>query len=269
MKTVGVYLLCLIAVLGFSGCQSSQKSVTKGSSDVGTKKNEKEIGATTAAPARILVFSKTKGFRHDSIASGQQALITLGEQANWRLSFTEDARAFSKEGLGRYAVVVFLNTTGDVLDDEQQTAFEHYIATGGGFVGVHSASDTEHDWPWYGQLVGAQFNSHPEVQQARLVVEDNDQLATEHLNDAWLHSDEWYNFNRNPRKDVDVLLSLDEHSYDAGPGAMGDHPIAWQHHVEQGRAFFTGLGHTKESYQSPEFLQHLSGGIHWAAGIDN
>ncbi|QDP01677.1 ThuA domain-containing protein [Thalassotalea sp. PS06] len=233
------------------------------------KENKKEIGATTAAPARILVFTKTQGFRHQSIGDGQQALLKLGEKNNWQVAFSEDSRAFSPENLGRYAVVVFLNTTGDVLNEEQQSAFQSYIETGGGFVGVHSASDTEHGWLWYSQLVGAYFKNHPKVQSATLIVEKDDTAATSHLGDTWVHSDEWYNFNRNPRDNVEVLLSLDESSYDPGNGAMGDHPIAWQREMGQGRTFYTGLGHTIATYTNPLFLEHLTGGIRWAAGMED
>ncbi|HEX5130346.1 MAG TPA: ThuA domain-containing protein, partial [Usitatibacter sp.] len=147
-----------------------------------------------------------------------------------------------------------------------QAAFQNWLRKGRGWVGVHSASDTEYDWPWYGELVGAYFSAHPAIQPARLRVERPGHLATHALAETWSRADEWYAFRTNPRKDVHVLVSLDETSYDAGTTAMGDHPIAWYHGHDGGRAFYTALGHTSESYREPEFLEHITGAIEWAAG---
>jgi len=164
-------------------------------------------------------------------------------------------------------VVVFLSTTGDVLDERQQAAFERFIRAGKGFVGVHSATDTEYEWAWYGGLVGAYFKAHPAIQSASMVVENASHPATSHLSSPWTRTDEWYGFRVNPRAKVNVLLSLDEQTYDPGEGAMdGDHPIAWFHEYDGGRAFYTALGHTRESYAEPDFLAHLEGGIEWASG---
>jgi cytochrome c len=221
----------------------------------------------TAEPAfKILVFSKTAGFRHDSIGAAVAAIQELGAQNNFAVDASEDAGAFSLANLGQYAAVVFLMTTGDVLGADQQVAFEQYIADGHGFVGVHSASDTEYSWPWYGQLVGAYFKNHPAIQPATITVEDGGHPSTSGLPSPWARTDEWYNFQSNPRGNVRVLLSLDEASYDPGAGAMGDHPIAWCHEFAGGRAWYTGGGHTSDSYAEPAFRQHLLGGIRWAAG---
>jgi type 1 glutamine amidotransferase len=156
-------------------------------------------------------------------------------------------------------------TTGDVLDDSQQAAFERYIQAGNGFVGVHSATDTEYDWAWYGGLVGAYFASHPDIQTAAVQREDSTHPSTVSLPDLWVRTDEWYNFQTNPRDngDIHVLASLDEASY-AG-GRMGDHPIAWYRSYDGGRAWYTAGGHTSESYAEPLFLAHLQGGIEYAA----
>jgi type 1 glutamine amidotransferase len=214
--------------------------------------------------ASLLVFSRTAAYRHDSIPAGIQALTKLASERGWQLSATEDASRFSDAGLADYNVVVFLSTTGDVLDDAQQAAFERFIRSGKGFIGIHSATDTEYDWPWYGELVGAYFREHPSVQAADVVVEDAQNPATAALPNPWRRSDEWYAFQSNPRAKVHVLLSLDENSYTPGVANMeGDHPIAWCHDYDGGRAFYTALGHTSESYADPRFMGQLAGAVSW------
>ncbi|MEU6643905.1 ThuA domain-containing protein [Saccharomonospora sp. NPDC046836] len=217
--------------------------------------------------ASVLVFSKTAGYRHQSIPTGIAAIQELGAANHFTVEATEDAAAFTDDNLARFDAVVWLSTTGDVLNADQQAAFERYVAAGGGYAGVHAASDTEYDWPWYGDLVGAYFQSHPQIQPATVNVEDRQHPSTASLPYQWNRTDEWYNFRENPRQDVHVLASLDESSYSPGNGAMGDHPIAWCHENSGGRAWYTGGGHTTESYSEPEFLQHLLGGIQYAAGL--
>ncbi|WP_028659402.1 ThuA domain-containing protein [Nocardioides insulae] len=215
----------------------------------------------------VLVFSRTAGFRHSSIPTGIAAIEKLGAEHGFEVTATEDPTVFTDEGLADYEAVVWLSTTGDVLDEEQQGAFERYIQAGGGYVGVHAASDTEYDWPWYGGLVGAYFNGHPAQQTATIKVSPGLNPATRRLPKRWTRFDEWYNFRNYTRGSVRVLARLDERTYDAGPTAMGhDHPIAWCHRYDGGRAFYTGLGHTEESYSEPEFLAHLLGGIEQVAG---
>ena len=227
--------------------------------------------AASGAPApppendRVLVFSKTAAYRHDAIPDGIAAIRELGAQHGFAVDATEDATAFTRANLARYDAVVFLSTTGDVLDTAQQSAFERYIRAGGGYAGVHAAADTEYDWPFYGGLVGAYFRTHPAVQQATIGVEDRAHPATAQLGAAWQRTDEWYDYRDNPRDGVRVLATLDEASYEGG--TMGeDHPIAWCQDYRGGRAFYTGLGHTKESYTDPAFRQHLLGGIRYATG---
>ncbi|MEV7401337.1 ThuA domain-containing protein [Streptomyces sp. NPDC091267] len=223
-------------------------------------------GAAAAAdPYDVLVFSKTAGFRHDSIPAGITAIQELGGTDGFTVTATEDAGAFTTQNLAGYEAVVFLSTTGDVLDSAQQDALSAYVDGGGGFVGVHAAADTEYDWPAYEHLVGAWFKSHPAIQQAKVVTEDHAHPATAHLDDVWTRTDEWYNYRTDPRDDVHVLQSLDESSYTGGEMA-GDHPITWCHPQQQGRSFYTGLGHTAESYSDPDFRQLLLGGIQYAAG---
>ncbi|GMA33217.1 ThuA domain-containing protein [Litorihabitans aurantiacus] len=215
----------------------------------------------------VLVFSKTAGFRHSSIPAGIAAIEQLGEENNFAVDATEDAAAFTEENLAGYDAVVWLSTTGDVLNADQQAAFESYIQGGGGYAGVHAASDTEYDWPWYGELVGAYFAGHPQNQDATIKVEDHAHDSTAHLPDEWERYDEWYNFRSNPRDTVHVLASLDETTYQAGASAMGiDHPIAWCQAFDGGRSWYTGGGHTEESFSEPDFVRHLLGGIQTAAG---
>lgn len=214
---------------------------------------------------KVLVFSKTAGFRHDSIPAGIEAIKAMSSANHFSADATEDAAAFTEENLAQYAAVVFLSTTGDVLDPAQKAAFEKYIQAGGGYVGIHSASDTEYDWPWYGELVGAYFKDHPEPQSANVIVADAAHPSTSALPGVWTRTDEWYNFRDNPRSKVHVLATLDENSYKGGN--MGfDHPTAWCQSYDGGRAWYTGGGHSVESFSEPAFLQHVLGGIQWAAG---
>ncbi|HEY6207596.1 MAG TPA: ThuA domain-containing protein [Gemmatimonadales bacterium] len=217
------------------------------------------------APFRVLVFSRTTGFRHASIPAAITAVEVLGSVNNFTVEATEDATAFTDSNLARFAAVVFLNTTGDVLDSTQQAAFERYVRAGHGFVGVHSASDTEYGWPWYHALLGATFDSHPPIQQATVVVVDTGHASTRSLPSPWVRTDEWYNFRAEPTA-VSVLAKVDEATYSGGK--MGaEHPISWQHVFEGGRAWYTAMGHTACSYSERPFLDHLLGGIEWAAGV--
>ena len=224
-------------------------------------------GAAETEPRfAVLVFSKTTGYRHDSIPPGIAAIKALGADHEFAVDSTEDAARFTDAGLAGYKVVVFLSTTGDILDDGQKAAFERYIRAGGGFVGVHSASDTEYRWAWYGRLVGAYFADHPEIQPATVHIEDRTHPSTADLPAVWQRTDEWYNFRSNHRGAVHVLARVDEATY-AG-GKMGDdHPIAWCQAIDGGRSWYTAMGHTSESYAEPLFRRHLLGGIESAAGV--
>ena len=214
----------------------------------------------------VLVFSRTMGFRHGSIEKGIESIKRLGDDYGFNVEATEDPSVFNEESLKRYQAVVFLNTTGDVLSSDQEKSFERFIQNGGGFVGVHSAADTEYDWSWYGRIVGAYFDSHPVIQPAEIRVIDRNHPSTEFLSRRWTHTDEWYNYRANPRGRVHVLAVLDEASYEGGNQGI-DHPIAWCHNFDGGRAWYTGLGHTEESYTDQFFLGHLLGGIQYAAGV--
>lgn len=217
---------------------------------------------------RILLFSQTTGFRHKSIPAGISAIEKLAQENGFAVDQTEDPARFSTEGLAPYDVILFLNTNGTLFNNDQRKALENFIQEGGGYVGVHSASATEYDWEWYRQLVGAHFSTHPKIQPATIVVENQTHLSTAHLPERWERIDEWYNFRSNPREEVHVLLSLDPESME-GSTMEGDHPIAWYREFDGGRTWYTGLGHTDESYQDPAFLKHLLGGILWVASKES
>jgi glucose/arabinose dehydrogenase len=214
---------------------------------------------------RVLVFSKTAGYRHASIEKGKLAMLRLGAENNFDVDTTENAAGFTDDNLKKYSAVIFLCTSEDVLSYNQQVAFERFIQSGGGYCGIHSAADTEYDWGWYGELAGAWFESHPDsIQQANINIVDPSQPLTHSLPAGWKRADEWYNYKKfNPA--VKVLLMLDETSYKGG--TMGTaHPISWYHDFDGGRAFYTGMGHTEESYADSLFLKHVLGGIQYAIG---
>jgi type 1 glutamine amidotransferase len=214
---------------------------------------------------KILVFSKTAGFRHkESIAAGKKYLMELGSKNKFGVDTTENADVFTPENLKQYAAVVFLCTTGNVLNDQQQLAFEQFIKNGGGYVGTHSAADTEYDWPWFGELNGAYFKSHPKQQDAVFNVVDQNNISTAHLPKVWKRFDELYNFKW-IGTDLHILITIDENSYTGGANG-DDHPMAWYHDFDGGRAFYTALGHDNKSWEDPLYLQHVLGGIKYAMG---
>jgi uncharacterized protein len=232
----------------------------------------------------VLVFTRTTDFRHLSIPDGIAAVEELGEEHGFEVEATEDPDVFTDEDLARFAAVIFLNTTGTVVEPDGKEAFERYVRGGGGWVGVHSAADTEYEWEFYGELLGgAYFHSHPVQQPGRVIVEDTEHPSTEHLGDEWLLPfEEFYSFVANPRDRVRVLLSIDEDSYEQDPntthiprspelpegesGVMGDHPMTWCHEVDDGHAWYTAFGHESYLYRTPEYREHLLGGILTAAG---
>jgi hypothetical protein len=235
------------------------------------------------APFKVLVFSRTVGFRHASIPVGIQTIQMLGAANNFGVDASEDPTVFNSANLAQYQVVIFLNTTLNVLDTPaQEAALVAHMQRGGGFVGVHGAADTEHGWPYYGELVGAYFRSHPVQQLATLRSEAPDHPSTAHYSASQQHFDEFYSFKTNPRGTVRVLLNLDESSYRQNPntscipdsptfpngfnGVMGDHPISWCHTNKGGVAWYTGLGHEPATYAQTAFQTHLLNGILTAAG---
>jgi len=236
--------------------------------------------ASAAPLEKVLVFSKTAGFRHTSIPNGITAIQQLGAANGFAVDATEDSAAFTDANLAQYDVLIFLSTTGDVLNNDQQAAFERYIRAGGGFAGIHAAADTEYDWPWYGEMLGGYFLSHPAgTPNANVINEDPNEPSTSGIPATWNRTDEWYGFRSpatvpgeldySPRKSgVHVLMTVDEATYDEGDGtaAADDHPIAWCTDFDGGRVWYTGMGHTEASFDEPEFRQHMLGGIQTAAG---
>ncbi|MDB5112261.1 MAG: ThuA protein [Mucilaginibacter sp.] len=223
---------------------------------------------------KVLVFCKTTGYHHQSIAVGIVAIQKLGAENNFDVDTTTDVTKFTTDNLKQYATLIFLSPTGKGVfnDSTQKDAFKKYIAKGGGFVGIHAATDFEYDWAWYGNLVGAYFFGHPKnnIQEAVLNVVDDKNIATKHLPKQWKRKDEYYSYRPGMSKDLHVLITLDESTMNYGTQTnlkMGDfHPLAWYHNFEGGRAFYTELGHTDETYADPLFLQHLLGGIKYAMG---
>ncbi|MSR44329.1 MAG: ThuA domain-containing protein [Phycisphaerales bacterium] len=226
------------------------------------------ISGDDAAPRpRVLVFTKTATFRHASIPDGVRCVQEI-LAPDVDVVQTEDATQFSPQNLSQFRAVIFLSTTGDVLDESQQFAFQNYIEGGGGFAGIHAATDTEHQWPWFAHMIGAHFAGHPEIQLATVVVEDKTHPSSASLPDRWPRTDEWYRFNRNPRTvdGVHVLATIDESTYSGG-GMDGDHPCIWWRMMKDGRCWYTAGGHTKESFTEPLFRGHLKEGILWAAKL--
>jgi len=214
---------------------------------------------------KILVFSKTAAYRHaSSIISGKKSILEMGAKNKFTVDTSENADVFTADNLKQYAAVVFLCTTGNVLNDDQQKAFEGYIHNGGSYVGIHSASDTEYDWPWYGELCGAYFKNHPRIQEAVFNVVDQNHPATAHLPAVWKRTDELYNFKWYGT-DLKFLITIDENSYTGGN--MGEfHPMAWYHEFDGGRSFYTALGHDNKSWEDPVFAQHILGAIEYGMG---
>jgi type 1 glutamine amidotransferase len=243
---------------------------------------------------QVLVVGKTLGFRHSSIDEATRAIVALGQANGFTVDVWDDRQSaesvapatkltetpFTAAGLEKYETVVFVSTVDGtnnldparptLLNTSETAAYQGYIRAGGGYVGIHAATDTMHTVPWYGQLTGggARFVSHPAQQNATMVVEDPTHPSTEHLPREWNRFDEWYNYTTNPRADVHTLITLDESTYNPGRGAMGaDHPLSWCQNFEGGRSWYEGAGHTEASYVDPAFLQHLLGGIEWTAGV--
>jgi len=219
------------------------------------------------APEQVLVFTKTSGYRHSAIETGVAAIKKLGEEHHFGVTQTEDAFSFHSDNLKKYQLVLFLNTTENVLDEKEQKAFEDYIYKGGNYMGIHAATDTEYEWPWYNKLVGAYFESHPNdpnVKEAVVSLVNKNHPATAHLKSKWTRTDEWYSY-KNIQPHLNILLNLEESSYSGGTNGA-NHPIAWYHETLGGRAFYTGGGHTEESYKEPDFLQHIWGGIAYCLG---
>jgi type 1 glutamine amidotransferase len=216
-----------------------------------------------AKKQRVLVFTLTKGFHHASIADGIIAIQKLGDENNFQVDTTTNVKLFTTENLKNYKALIFLSPTGsNLFNDDQKLAFKQYINNGGAFVGIHAATDCNYEWEWYGKMVGGYFASHPNIQTAKLTIELPKNKIMKGLPAVWSHKDEWYNF-KDFNTSVNVLMKVDETSYKGGK-MENNHPISWYHEYDGGKVFYTGLGHTNESYVDPLFLRHLLAGIRWA-----
>ena len=222
----------------------------------------------------VALFTKTAGWHHESINEGVIAIRHLAALHDFKVFWTEDpTRVFNDAELKKYKAVIFLSTTGDALNDEQQAAFERYIKAGGGFVGIHAAADTEYGWPWYTKMVGHMFHIHPAVQTATMKVEDANFPGMDRFAKRFLATEEWYEYDASRSNKLHYLLSVDESTYKpeanwgakSGKGMGKFHPIAWYQEYEGGRAFYTGLGHLPQTYSDTNFMHHVYGGIYWAA----
>lgn len=234
------------------------------------------IGLSLSAQAqqfKVLVFTKTDGFHHESILEGVKAMRGLAERHHFAMDWHEDSSVFNDERLQQYQAIIFLNTTGNILNDDQKRAMERFIRAGRGFVGIHSASDTEYDWDWYTKMVGRTFVIHPVIQTAEMEVLDRKFPGLERMPDRFLWTDEWYEFGPERIKGLNYILAVDETTFDpkadwgrvSGTGMGKFHPIAWYHYYDGGRAFYTGLGHMPSTFSDKIFLEHIYGGIYWAA----
>ncbi|WP_187270947.1 ThuA domain-containing protein [Neolewinella aurantiaca] len=236
-------LLFLVSILLFLayGCGSSQPEVRS-----------------------ALVFSKTAKFRHASIEDGKKMFLRLAEEKGFSVDTTEDASVFTQENLSKYNLIIFLSTTGDILNEAQQTELERFMKAGGNWMGIHAAADTEYKWPWYNKLCGAWFLNHPKHQDATIIIDEPNHPSVAHLNETWKRFDEWYNY-KNIEEGITPVMRVDETSYEGGKN--GDfHPMAWYRDVENGRSFYTGVGHTPESYTDHDFIAHIWGGMEYAWG---
>ncbi|MFT7559836.1 MAG: type 1 glutamine amidotransferase [Flavobacteriales bacterium] len=222
---------------------------------------------------KVFLFSKTDGWHHKSQHAAVDAIQKLGKKHHFQVDWHESSWRINDEALAEYDAIIFLLTTGNILNDAEQAAMERFIQSGKGFVGIHSASDTEYEWDWYTKMVGRTFHIHPEIQTARMSVMDRKFPGFERMPDHLLWTDEWYEFGAERVDTLNYLLSIDEKTYEPkadwgekkGDG-MGDfHPVSWYHNYDGGRAFYTALGHMGSTYSDEAFMEHIYGGLYWAA----
>lgn len=216
---------------------------------------------------RVLVFSRTTGYRHESVEAGVGCISQLGREHGFHVDATEDPSQFNDESLSAYDVVVWMQVSGTVLDEEQRKAYARFTAAGGGFVGIHAASDAERDWALYDQLVGARFESHPPGvsggELRRSAVED---ASTAALPEPWRWVDEWYRFDSDPRIGSEVLLTVETPALAPEGGNVEPHPVTWRRKIGSAAAWYTALGHLPEAYADNHFREHLLGGLQTATG---
>ena len=226
-----------------------------------SKKNENDT-------LNVLVFSKTQGYRHENIKIGLAGFRTLAANKSWKMTTTEDATYFNDKFLSKIDVVVFFNTTGDILNSSEEIALEGFIKSGGGFLGIHAAADTEYDWPFYQELIAAHFASHPPTQKARLIVhQETNHPAIGHLGNEWSLRDEWYSFKEPLKSHATLLMEVDDSSLSGKIPLTESHPIAWAHEKFCGRSMYTGIGHTAEQFSDPVYLEHIARSVEWVGRV--
>ena len=231
--------------------------------------------ASHAEQFNVLLFTTTQGWHHESQLEGVAAMRELAKKHFFKLDWQEDPSLINDTNLAKFQVIIFLSTTGNILNDEQKAAMEKFIRSGKGFVGIHDAADTEYQWEWYTKMVGRMFHIHPVIQTAELQVLDRKFPGLERMPDKFLWTEEWYEFDKETISGLNYILAVDEQTYDpkvdwparnlSGVGMGKFHPIAWYHNYDGGRAFYTALGHTAADYSDSLFLEHVYGGIYWAA----
>ena len=226
-----------------------------------SKKNENDT-------LNVLVFSKTQGYRHENIEIGIASFRTLAANKSWKMTTTEDATYFNDKFLSKIDVVVFFNTTGDILSSSEEIALEGFIKSGGGFLGIHAAADTEYDWPFYQELIAAHFASHPPTQKARLIVhKETNHPAIGHLGNEWSLRDEWYSFKEPLKSHATLLMEVDDSSLSGKIPLTESHPITWAHEKFGGRSMYTGIGHTAAQFSDPVYLEHITRSVEWVGRV--
>lgn len=231
----------------------------------------------TIAPKQILIYTHNgegyneKGYVHENIAASVEALKKLCSDNRYAVQATDDPSIFTPEKLRKINCIIFSNSNNQAFETEaQKQAFIAYTHNGGGFVGIHSASGSERQWPWFWAMVGGKFVRHPELQKFTIKVVDKNHPATDFLGDSWAWEDEcYYTDQLNP--DIHVLLAADlttivDDKKVQYPGTTFGNffPLSWCHEFEGGRQFYTALGHKAEYYKDEKFLKHLLGGIKWS-----
>jgi uncharacterized protein len=220
-----------------------------------------KVDTMVEKPKSILVFTKTAGFRHGSIPAGVAMMEQITEKLNWSMTHSEDAALFNPDTLKNYGIIVFLCTSGTILNEEEKLSLETFVESGGSFLGIHSASDTEYDWPWYGKMLGAWFSDHPHIQEARLYTSTTPHPSIMGLPSEWFHTDEYYNF-RSFEPDIQRVLFVDGTTFTGGKHS-DNHPMSWYKTIGKGKSFYCALGHTNESYEDSVFQLHIENALNW------
>lgn len=234
------------------------------------------LGCESPRQKNLLIYTRNgEGFVHDNIEASVEALKKLAADNDYTVQVTDSPEFFITENLKGIDCIIFSNTNNEAFTSQpQRDAFQNYVQSGGGFVGIHSASGSERNWPWFWAMVGGKFVRHPELQEFEMKVIDDENPATNFLGESWYWEDEVYYLDQlNP--DIHVLLAADlrtvedETKDDFHRNRFGNYtPIAWVHEFDGGRQFYTALGHKQEYYADPTFLQHLLGGIKWVLQED-